>query len=883
MALEQLRAFRAGRSLDTLGATVRLEPDGYPLLASSELAAEHELLGPLLASLVGHRAGEVNTNVDLHRLGADDAESRTRVYLAILERVFAHNAKLCAVGNHTFSHVIDYGGAAGLLSQLLGAGVVAERVIEATLDWFNSYRFVYYSVQPLVQVIELVQAVARQGALSAQLRSKLIHVHGQCRDLGGYERYGDDIVAPLEALLGSGVWQVLAPCEVWSASIVAELEALPAPTRALYTALLTHCAAATAARPSEKWLRLGKAHLEATGRGEFRQALMRWLPLVDRARPEAMVGPGWESMDEQQRMHQENATVLRGLLWLAPEVADPELTRAIGKVVLSAYRKVRGIGPRAPKVGNAGVYALSRVETLDAVGQLAVLKVRVKTATAQKEVEKAFNVSAESLGLPRDEIEELGIPTYGMDEVGLRREQFEDAEAYAEIRVEGREARLGWFKKDGKSQKSVPAKIKSDHRDELKELQSAAKDIGAMLTAQSERLDGMFLLEKRWPLGAWRERYLDHPLVGTLARRLIWTFVHPNTSEKIGIWRDGAVRDVMGRPIEPPAETVVRLWHPIGRDVSETLAWRALLEQYAIQQPFKQAHREVYLLTEAERRTGTYSNRFAAHVLRQHQFNALCAARGWRNKLRLMVDDSYPPARRELPHWGLRAEYWIEGIGDDHGRDTNESGAFLRVATDQVRFYRSDAVQNSAHAGGGGYTTWAEGPGPADANMPLPLEQVPALVLSEILRDVDLFVGVGSVGNDPDWQDGGPEGRFRTYWHAYSFGDLSETAKTRRSVLERLIPRLKIAERCRFDDKFLVVRGDLRTYKIHLGSGNILMEPNDQYLCIVQARSSAADAADKVFLPFEGDSTLSLVLSKAFLLAADKKISDPSITRQIEG
>jgi hypothetical protein len=113
----------------------------------------------------------------------------------------------------------------------------------------------------------------------------------------------------------------------------------------------------------------------------------------------------------------------------------------------------------------------------------------------------------------------------------------------------------------------------------------------------------------------------------------------------------------------------------------------------------------VYLLTDAERRTGTYSNRFAAHVLRQHQFNALCAARGWRNKFRLMVDGSYPPARRELPNWGLRAEYWIEGVGDDYGQDTNESGAFLRIATDQLRFYRSDAVENTAHASGGGYTT----------------------------------------------------------------------------------------------------------------------------------------------------------------------------------
>ena len=158
------------------------------------------------------------------------------------------------------------------------------------------------------------------------------------------------------------------------------------------------------------------------------------------------------------------------------------------------------------------------------------------------------------------------------------------------------------------------------------------------------------------------------------------------------------------------------------------------------------------------------------------------------------------------------------------------------------------------------------------------LERVPPLVLSEVLRDVDLFVGVASVGNDPSWSDGGPGGRHVDYWNRYSFGDLSANGQTRKAVLERLIPRLKIAPRCSFSDRFLIVRGDLRTYKIHLGSGNILMEPNDQYLCIVQSRSPADHG---LFLPFEGDNVLALVLSKAFMLAADDKITDSTITRQI--
>jgi len=244
-----------------------------------------------------------------------------------------------------------------------------------------------------------------------------------------------------------------------------------------------------------------------------------------------------------------------------------------------------------------------------------------------------------------------------------------------------------------------------------------------------------------------------------------------------------------------------------------------------------------------------------------------------------MVDDYFPPAMKQLPGWNLRTEYWIEGIGDNYGTDTNATGTYLYVTTDQVRFYSIDAFQNSAHAGGGGYQTvrWNRG----EASEPLPLEQIPPLVFSEIMRDVDMFVGVASLGNDPNWLDGGPEVRYRDYWHSYSFGELTESAKTRKQVLEIILPRLKIAERCKLSDKFLVVRGDIRTYKIHLGSGNILMEPNDQYLCIVPSRGGEL-GKDRVFLPFEGDQTLAVILSKAFLLADDKKITDSTITRQLK-
>ena len=66
-----------------------------------------------------------------------------------------------------------------------------------------------------------------------------------------------------------------------------------------------------------------------------------------------------------------------------------------------------------------------------------------------------------------------------------------------------------------------------------------------------------------------------------------------------------------------------------------------------------------------------------------------------------------------------------------------------------------------------------------------------------------------------------------------------------------------------------------------MGSGNILMEPNDQYLCIVPGGRNEKDY-QKIYLPFEGDSLLSIIISKALLLAEDTKIKDDTITRQIK-
>jgi hypothetical protein len=722
----------------------------------------------------------------------------------------------------------------------------------AALLSLSAEQDVHYECEQLIRLAELELADGRElpGEFVAVVRRTHLTLWNGKAKLGA-----------LAARLNR---PVVNPGEAWADLALAELPEL-AP---VWEQLLAHAATANAARPSAKWEKAGRALIEAVGPEEARSRLVPWLRLVGRPRTRPLLNRGW-SADPNATFDPFNADALRGLAWLLSFLPPhPETARALGTLVETSLKKVAGLGPRNPKVANAGVTALARIDSEAALAELARLATRVTFKGTLKLLDGALDARAEAMGLSREEIEELAVPAYGLTEVGRAEHRLGDVTGLVE--VHGTKAVLSWRNATGKAVKSVPAAVRRDHADDLKDLKAAIKDIDKMLSAQSERLDRQFLARRTWPYTAWRERCLDHPLVGTLARRLLWKV----DGRTVG-YAEGALRTLTDDPVDSGTE--VSLWHPVDHEPAEIVAWRDWLERHGITQPFKQAHREVYLLTDAERATGTYSNRFAAHFLRQHQFHSLAAVRGWRNKLRLSVDDEAPPAVRELPQWGLRAEYWIEGDGGEHYEDITESGSFLRLRTDQVRFYPIDAPENSAHCCGGEYRMWLrDGQDPVEA---LPLDSIPPLVLSEVLRDVDLFVGVASVGNDPTWQDGGPDGRFQEYWTSYGFGELGQSAETRRILLNRLIPRLAIADRCTLEGRFLHVKGDRHTYKIHLGSGNILRTPNDQYLCIVPKSNAAAPQAG--YLPYEGDRMLAVILSKAMMLAADTKITDPTILSQL--
>ena len=903
------------------GPPVTLEPDDYLIAADDPLRPTQELFSQFLRDTDAHFGPPTEENADDYRLWWDWDPTTSEAGATLLNGAPADNAWVTVAGLRRIRHLADReaeerGRAADwqrsrYSNRLTDLFVSAyhrrdQTEVSGLLDGTGSIRGTARSFCHLLEALADTRADSHLTSLAlkavggAQARTLLKDAPARTLAAAGrvaawrraFDHWHGDDGGTLRALTEAAEPHgppVLDRGEAWSDAALDWLG--KAMDRPAWEAWLRHCATAEAAKPSKKWAREAGTLLDAVGRDAARDALLDWFPKVDRPRTDPLPPA---LADRDRHILPRHADILKGLVWCAPLLAGQapaDLARSLSALAVSSYKKVPGVGPRLVKVGNAAVWALGELPGRDAVGQLALLAVKVKFGSARKQIDQALAAAADRAGLPRDEIDELAVPAYGLGNtgrVGVREEELGDFTA--RLTATGTSStKLEFLKPDGKVQKSVPAALKRDFPDELKELKAAAKDIQKMLPAQRDRIDALFTANRTWDYTTWRERYADHPLIGTLARRLIWRFSPEGSTPEaddsvVAVPRSDALVDAHGEPVAVPGDAAVTLWHPAGEPVGDVLAWRRYFEELGEPQPFKQAHREVYLLTDAERNTRVYSNRFAAHLVKQHQFKALADQRGWKSPLRLMVDDAYPPATKELPAHGLRAEYWVEGAGDEYGTDTTESGSYLYLATDQVRFHRSGDESHHAHAGGGGYGGGAWGNDAAGE--PVPLEEIPPLVLSEILRDADLFVGVAGVGADPNWADAGAAGAggvraaYADRWHDYSFGDLSATAKTRRDVLARLVPRLKkLSGRAEVGEKFLVVKGDRRTYKIHLGSGNILMEPNDQYLCIVPG-SAARDPAGAA-LPFEGDRTLSVILSKALLLADDAKITDRTILSQL--
>ncbi|WP_199451350.1 hypothetical protein, partial [Vibrio harveyi] len=119
--------------------------------------------------------------------------------------------------------------------------------------------------------------------------------------------------------------------------------------------------------------------------------------------------------------------------------------------------------------------------------------------------------------------------------------------------------------------------------------------------------------------------------------------------------------------------------------------------------------------------------------------------RGWNAKLMTFWDyesgDPLAYISTPLAHLGMEARLHVL---EPYDNESNDMGVYTHMITDRVRFVDTNTEQDIA------------------------MSAIPPRVLSEVLRDCDLFVGVATIGADPNWHPERYTQGYQDYWHSYS-------------------------------------------------------------------------------------------------------------------
>ncbi len=379
-----------------------------------------------------------------------------------------------------------------------------------------------------------------------------------------------------------------------------------------------------------------------------------------------------------------------------------------------------------------------------------------------------------------------------------------DAEAKPQLAIE----------RAGKPLKTIPPQIKKKHA-EIAELTERGTDLRRKASRMKWSLETAMCRGDTFT-GTELQQLMDHAILAPLISRLVLI------GEGIAGYPDKkgkALRDHQGKLEPVKAAEKLRIAHPYDLfTLGDWAKWQQECFRSERVQPFKQVFRELYPLTAQEKADGAASKRFAGQQIQPKQATALWGQRGWStqdgickiiHELSLVVDVSFL--------YGVGTAVEVEGW-----------------TVDSIRFRRRDEFQ------------------------PIPLAKVPPILLSEIMRDLDLVVSVAHRGEvDPE---------------------ASASTVEMRAALIRETCQLLGLKNVRLKGSHALIDGHFSQYSLHLGGGGVHRMPGGA-LCILPVH---AQHRGRLFLPFaDDDPRTAEVVSKILLLARDSEIQDPTILAQL--
>ncbi len=357
------------------------------------------------------------------------------------------------------------------------------------------------------------------------------------------------------------------------------------------------------------------------------------------------------------------------------------------------------------------------------------------------------------------------------------------------------------LEKDGKPLKTPPKSLtKNEYYLELKNTVKELKDLKRRCRESLEKaMTESTLFEARE-----LQNICANPILAPMLQTLVWT-----DGENLGFLEQ--LNGSLG----------LRIAHP--HDFKTAGRWAEfmhLLYEQKLVQPFKQVFREYYPLTEDERQEHTISRRYAGHQVQPQRTLALLKGRGW------TVDYEE----------GLQKVFYKEDliVRMFAMADWFSPGDIEAPTLETVEFFDRRTGENVA------------------------LSDVPPILFSETMRDLDLVVSVAHVGGvDPEASH--------------------STTEMRVAIATELAQLLGLSN-VSWIGSHAKIHGSLGKYSVHMGSGIVHAEG----VGMVAILPVHSQARGRIFLPFaDDDPKTAEILSKILLLAEDKKIKDPAVLSQI--
>lgn len=351
---------------------------------------------------------------------------------------------------------------------------------------------------------------------------------------------------------------------------------------------------------------------------------------------------------------------------------------------------------------------------------------RFRTAGIRKEADAVAQELAQRKNWTRDELADRTIPSAGLDEMGqgvldtgVRQFTFN---LTADLDLE-------LSNPDGKPLKAFPAQRQDEQEDAYKKAKAAfsaaKKEMTAVLRLQKDRLYEAMCTQRAWTFDDW-DRYLHrHPVVARYCQKLVWaTFEGQTLLTTFRPVEDKTLSGVDDEAVTVPADATVRLAHTCNIPAELAQKWGGHLADYKVEPLFQQFGRAPYALNDETRRELQIED-FKGCMIEAFKLRGAATKLGY---ARGQAEDGgvFMLYTKQFPALGLQAN--IEFTGNALP-ETNRNVAILSLSFNRT----AEKI-----------SYWSMSAG-------LPLEKVPAVLLSECFNDIRQIAQTGT-GFDPDWQ-----------------------------------------------------------------------------------------------------------------------------------